>query len=748
MSSIRIPRTLVRSPLSLSLSLVLALPMAAAAQDAPNASGGEKDADVTTLDTVRVNAYRTTTHTSGATKTDTSIAETAQSVSVIAREELDARGVQNLNEAMRYVAGVALESSGIDNRVDDFRIRGFDAGSWSNNVTVDGMRAPQGSQWNRTMVDSWNLERVEVLKGPAAVMYGQVAPGGMVNQVSKTPQPDQQEILRVGIDGNGQYSTAFDVGTGTQDNRHLMRLVGLYRDGDTQIDHTDQQHWFLAPSYTFQIADRTRLTLLGLYQRDDGGSTYQFLPMNGTLTATPYGRMDNTTFIGEPEWNTYDRTIWTAGYLFEHSFGNGWSFAQSARHTDVESLFRTVVTNGGLNPDGHTQKRRATWGVGDSKGETVDTRLTGKFATGAAEHTVLFGVDWQKADWTGARGAMGTATDTPDPIDIFNPVYTGYIPATTSINYTGGINRQTGLYLQDQIALDKWRFTLGGRYDWTRDDTWTQSYNAITRVYGARVPTRVENEAFTANAGVLFVAENGLTPYLSYSESFQPSGSNVNLSFTRTPFDPITGKQWEGGVKYQPADFDGLVTLSAYDLRQQNILTNDPDPAHMTCGSNGSSQCQVQDGEGRVRGVELEGRVTPLEGFSVIGAATWMDSEITRSNNGYKGKALAMVPDWTAALWADYTFQSGALAGLSLATGVRYNGESYGDSANLYLIPSYTLWDAAIRYDLGRTGAVGTQFALNISNLSDKQYVSTCGGVSSCYYGTGRTVTATARFSW
>jgi len=697
-----------------------------------------------TLDAVHVNAYRTTSHASSATKTDTAVAETAQSVSVIAREELDARGVQNLNEAMRYVAGVTLESSGIDNRVDDFRIRGFDAGSWSNNVTIDGMRAPQGSQWNRTMVDSWNLERVEVLKGPSAVMYGQVAPGGMVNQVSKTPTPDPQQVLRLGIDGNGQYNTAFDVGAGSDDNRHLLRLVGLYRDGRTQIDHTEQKHGFLAPSYTFQIAERTRLTLLGLYQKDDGGSTYQFLPMDGTLVATPYGHMKNTTFIGEPGWNTYDRTLWTAGYLFEHSFNGNWTLSQSARHTDVQSLFRTVVTNGGLNADGRTQKRRATWGEGDSKGETVDTRITGKFSTGAAEHTLLIGVDWQKADWTGARGAMVNPRD----IDIFNPVYSNYVPFTTSISYSGGINRQTGVYLQDQVALDQWRLTFGGRYDWTRDDTWTRSYTVATNRYGARIPTRGEEEAFSGNLGVLYVADNGLTPYLSYAESFQPSGSNTNMSYTLSAFDPVTGKQWEAGIKYQPASFDGLLTFSAYDLRQQNILTNDPDLTHNTCGTAGNSQCQVQDGEGRVRGVELEGRITPLEGFSVIGAASWMDSEVTKSNNGYIGKQLAMVPDWTAALWADYTFQTGGLEGLSLAAGVRYNGESHGDSANLYLIPGYTLWDAAIRYDVGQHGAVGTQFALNVSNLADKRFVSTCGGVSSCYYGTGRTVTATARFSW
>ncbi|MCG8274977.1 TonB-dependent siderophore receptor [Stenotrophomonas sp. NLF4-10] len=735
-----LPPTSAFRPAMLSLAVALSLSSFAAGAASPEAAPA---ADAQTLDTVQVNAYRVTTHTSGATKTDASIAETAKSVSVIAREELDARGVQNLNEAMRYVAGVSLESSGIDNRVDDFRIRGYDAGSWSNNVTIDGMRAPQGSQWNRSMVDSWNLERVEVLKGPSAVMYGQVAPGGMVNQVSKTPEPGQAQVVRVGIDGNGQYNAAFDVGAGTADDHHLFRLVGLYRDGQTQIDHTEQQHWFLAPSYTLQLAERTRLTLLGLYQKDDGGSTYQFLPMDGTLLPTQYGRMKNTTFIGEPGWNTFDRDIWTAGWLFEHGFNDHWTLSQSARYTHVESVFRTVVTSGPLNADGRTQNRRATWGEGESKGKTVDTRLTGKFATGAVEHTVLLGVDWQRADWEGARGAMLN----PASIDIFNPVYSAYAPVTTGIGYSGGVNEQTGAYLQDQLALGKWRFTVGGRYDWTDDDTFTRSYNAVTDVSGPTIPTRVENEAFTGNAGLLYVADNGLSPYLSYSESFQPSGSNANMSWDGSPFDPVTGKQWEAGVKYQPAAFDGLLTMSAYDLRQQNILTNDP--LHVTgCGMAGTSQCQVQDGEGRVRGIELEGRVTPLEGFSVIGAASRMDSEMIRSNNGYAGKQLPMVPDWTAALWGDYTFREGALSGLSLAAGVRYNGRSYGDSANLYRIPSYTLWDAAIRYDAGQHGAVATQFAINVSNVAGKTFVSTCSGTSSCFYGTGRTITASARFSW
>ncbi len=728
-------------------------PGQATAQPAPDASTQDKH-KVTDLDAVSVNAYRVTTHTSGATKTDAPIAETAKSVSVIAREELDARGVTNLNEAMRYVAGVVLESTGNDNRYDDFTIRGFAVGSSSGTTTVDGLRVPPiGVAWNRAKFDSWNLDRVEVLKGPSAVMYGQMAPGGIVNQVSKTPTPEQQQVLQVGVDGYGTYSTAFDVGTGTDDKRHLFRLVGRYADGDTQIETVKQKHWFLAPSYTFQIADKTRLTLLGFYQKDDGGSTYQFLPMDGTLIPTAYGYMKNDTFIGESDWNTWDRTVWSAGWMFEHAFNDNWTFSQSARHMHVDSLYRGIVTNGALNSDGRTQARRQVAGTGDADGNTVDSRLTGKFTTGALDHTLLFGLDWTKGDYDDA----GLYYANPASIDIFDPVHTGATTALSAIYYYGGTNTQTGVYLQDQIALDKWRFTLGGRYDWIKNDGWSQTYIASTGTYGSRVNSKVKGEAFSGNAGVLYVFDNGLSPYLSYSESFTPSSYDSSYSYEGKVFDPARGKQWEAGVKYQPAGFDGLFTLAAYDLRQKDVAV--PDTDHTTgCGSTGTSACYLGDGESRVRGIELEARITPVEGFSVIGAVSRMDSEYIKSNNVYEGKDLAMVPDWLASLWADYTFHTGALNGFSFATGVRYNGESYiiGNSRSIAggsdkypeTIPSYTLWDAAIRLDLSQITQANVLVSLNVSNIADKRYVTTCSGTSSCWYGSGRTIAATARWTW
>ncbi|MBP7597499.1 MAG: TonB-dependent siderophore receptor, partial [Pseudoxanthomonas sp.] len=700
-------------PRRTALSLLLpALLLAGAAQAQATPDGAS---EVTELDAVQVNAYRVTTHSSGATKTDTPIAEIPRSISVIAREELDARGAINLNEAMRYVAGVVLESTGQDNRYDDFRIRGFSAGSESGAMTVDGLRAPPpGSAWNRGKIDTWNLDRVEVLKGPSAVMYGQVAPGGLVNQVSKTPEPGQRQVLQLGVDGHGTWSSAFDVGAGTGDDRHLFRLVGRYADGGTQIDTVEQQHWFLAPSYTFQVADKTRLTLLGYYQEDDGGSTYQFLPMDGTLVPTRYGYMDNSTFIGEPEWNTWDATVWHAGWLLEHAFNDSWTFSQSARHMHVDSLYRAIVTNQGLLPDGRTQQRRQVMGLGDADTDGIDNRLVGTFSTGAADHTLLSGVDWRSGDWSADRhqGPRALPSDprNPRPIDIFNPVHTG-LPAgfPNSIGLGGGKSTQTGVYVQDQIALDKWRFTLGGRYDWYKDESWSQACSGTGTCQPRSATTTLKNEAFSGNAGALYMFDSGFSPYLSYAESFEPSTRTALDSYDGHAFDPTRGKQWEVGVNYQPASFDGLVTLAAYDLRKKDDAIVDTDHDNV-CGANGAGTCYISAGETRVRGVELEARVTPVQGFSVIGAASHMDSELVRSGTAWEGKALAMVPDWMASLWADYTFQSGPMKGFSFASGVRHNGATLlvvsgiGIAGSGYpeKIPAYTLWDAAIRFDLSQ----------------------------------------------
>lgn len=716
-----------RSPLAL-LVIALLAPALASAQDGTAQPGQDADKAPTELDKVVVNAYRTVQHVSTATKTDTALIETPQSVSVVSRDELDARGVRNLNDAVRYNAGVLAEPGGIDNRVDDVYIRGFDVGSWSSNVTLDGLRMPKGGQWTTVQVDNWNMDRIELLKGPSAVMYGQVAPGGMINQVSKTPDPTAPQQLRLGVDNHGQYQAAIDIGGNGGRERDAWRLVGLFSDGDTQIDDTARQHWFVAPSYTFQLGQATRLTLLGLYQQDEGGSTFQFLPYQGTMTPAAEGYIKNNTFIGEPDWNVYDRTTWTAGWLFEHAFNERWTLSQSARYSHVDTLFRTTVGGTAVLTNGRLLGRRAVQGIGDADGSTIDTRLEGKFDTGAVKHTGLAGFDWQSIDWTHLRQAA-RVTPAAIAIDVFHPVYTHYDFAPTLFaqsNYDAN-NRQSGLYLQDQMAIGNWRVNLGGRYDWFDSDV----YEAVSGDHA-----RSKDKALTANAGLLYASSIGLSPYLSYSESFQPV---VSSSQTRdgSELQPTEGKQWELGLKYQPGSFDGMITLAAFDLREKNKVTADPSNV-------GDEDFVIQTGEYRVRGIELEGRVTPLDGFSIIGAATRMQSEITRDNGGNLGHRMINVPDWMGSLWLDYTFASG----FSIAAGGRYVGDLYGDVGNNFHIPAYGLFDAALRYQLRLENGRSLRLSLNASNLADKRYVSTCTAVTACFYGSGRSINATATFSW
>ncbi|MEH0195168.1 TonB-dependent siderophore receptor [Caulobacter sp. CCNWLY153] len=724
-----------------AVALVLAVAAPALAQRVSSTQSERAGSEAQEVEGVVVNAYRTADSVGAATKTPTALIETPQSVSVITRDELDARGVQNLNEATRYVAGVLPESSGMDNRIDDMYIRGFDAGGFASNVMLDGLRMPSdsSSSWNHAAINAWNMERVEVVKGPSSVLYGQLAPGGMVNQVSKTPVAGQKQVLQLSADVYGKYQIAGDVGGAAADGKVQARLVAFFKDGGTQLDHVDHRQWLLAPSVDFKFNDGdTRLTILGLYQEDSGGSTFQFLPYQGSVIPAANGYIDNQTFLGEPGWNVYDRKVWSAGYQFEHRLTDALTLSQSARVMHVDSLYRATVvygvrgqtvTNPNTLTNGRILPRRAVQGQGDSDGYTVDTRLAGEFSTGALEHAFLAGVDWQRTDWTFLR-KQAAVSQTAIQIDVYDPVYTNYNFAPTLVNQVGTdeTDRQTGVYFQDQIKSGKWRLTLGGRYDWATLD----SLNTLTNV---RVKTK--NEAFSGRTGLLYAFDNGVSPYVSYSQSFQPTQGTARNG---AAFKAITADQWEAGLKYEPQAIDGMITLSAYELRQDNVLTADP-------LNTAAEAFQVQTGQVRIRGLELEGRVTPLKGLSLIGAGTVFDSKVTRDTTN-QGNDMIRVPDWMGSFWADYTFDHGPARGLSLASGVRYVDKTYGDLANTLAIDAYHLFDAAVRYDLGQIRGARAVLALNGSNLADKRYVATCSALTSCYYGTGRTLTASLKLSW
>lgn len=718
---------------SLIWSGLVAAPAAAQAQQ-PAAAPATLPETVVTAERIDEGEGLVRQESAAATRIPTPLIETPQSVSVIPREEFALRGADSLNEVLGYTAGVLAEPSGLDSRADEFLIRGFESGSYSNNGYLDGLRLPTGNMWTVGQLDVFGFESVEVVKGPSAVTYGQVAPGGLINRATKRPTGEFQGQLGSQWDSLDAWKFTGDAsGPLTENGRVLGRLVTSYRFGGTEVDFNDRERFYLAPSLTFNFSGDTSLTAYAIWQEDWGGSTFQFLPIRGTLEPTRFGYIDRQTFLGDPDYNRYDRSQVFAGTEFKHRFNEVFSLFHNLRYGVVDTEYEAVIgTQPGLLPDDRSFTRRAVYGQGTAENLAIDTRLQAEFATGAVEHTAVGGVDV----------LLGWLEDirrddyTVPPVDVFDPSYAfpaNYRSDIATLWDNDGETEQYGFYLQDQVEIGRLHLSLGGRYDQTE-------YRNHDRFGGEKVIT--DPDEFTWRVGALYAFDNGLSPYASYSTSFEPLTS---VDGNGDPFDPTTGKQWEVGVKYQPKAFDALFTLAYFDLTQENLLTTDPTPPA------GDPFALTQAGEVEIRGVELEGRAELAEGLQFIGALTWLDSEITRDNDGFEGKRFANVPDATASAWLDYTFGDGTpLAGLGLGSGVRFVGQRYGEIGNENDLPSFTLWDAAIRYDLGRlTDALrGATLSVSVQNLLDEDYVATATRSINAHYGAGRVITVGLNYTW
>jgi len=592
-------------------------------------------------------------------------------------------------------------------------VRGFTPARY-----LDGLALPEGSGTGITRIEPYGLEQVEVLKGPASVNYGAMPPGGLVNYVSKRPREDAPREVEVQVGSDAMKQIAFDVGGRLNESGTLLyRLTGLGRNGDTPVDYIHDDRYYFAPAVTWKPDEVNELTVLARWQKADTKGGAGFLPAEGTLLPNPNGRIRASLYTGEPNANDYVKTMKSLGYEFGHDFGGGVRFQQSARIMDSEVEPGVSVGAFGLIGDQRTLFRYLWSTREDERTFGLDNNLQWRFATGRAEHALLAGLDYRRARYAYDSNFVFAATG----LDVFEPVYGSmpdlrpdFNPATTAS--TRQTQSQLGLYVQDQIKLDRWVFTLGGRQDWVGTDS-----------NGGHQ----SDDRFSARVGVNYVFDNGLAPYAGWSQSFQPT---VGADFAGRAFVPTTGEQVEAGLKYQPANGKVLATLALYEITQQNTLTVDPDHTLFS----------IQQGETKVRGVELEGRWNLGRGLSVYGAYAYIDSEVTKSNDAATlGKRIALQPEHAASLGADYTVTGGALAGLGFGAGARYTGAHFGDARNEWETPSYTLFDAAVHYDVS-----AWRFQLNVQNLADKQYISACNAIYWCYYGYERTVTATARYQW
>ena len=674
----------------------------------------------------------TAKRTAAGTKTDTALVEAPRSISVVTRQQMDDRNVHTLDDAVRYLPGITASSFGSDTRSDWLRVRGFEPTQF-----LDGLPLPKGVYANPKQ-ETWNLDRLALLRGPASSVYGQTPPGGLLDMISRRPSAEaSSEVqLQYGSDNHRQINFA-STGKIDDEGQFLYSLSGVLRDGGTPIDHIDDKRYNIAPSLTWNIDDDTRFTLLTQFTRDDTGITSQFYPIQGTKIDMPFGEISHHKNLGDPNYDFYDRTYYALGYAFEHRLNDVWQFRQNLRYTKSELSFQAVTVNS-YNPDfanlgfvvddqGNTG--RGTTNVDEDIAQfAVDNNFQGDFITGDVSHTLLIGLDHQR-NTTNYLSIFGTAPG----INVNDPVYGLPIerPARSTAFYDyEQKTQQTGLYIQDQMAIDQWRLTLGGREDWVH--TGTTFFNKGDATNTER------DKNFSGNAAISYVFDSGFVPYLSYAESFQPT-SNAVASPTES-FKPTEGKQWELGIKYQPPGSNTLLTAAVYDLTQKNVsVTNNV----------GNVTVTSQTGEVKVKGLELEAVSEVTENLKVTAAYTLAKSEVQEGI--YKGNRLQLMPNQQASVWGDYTWYNGVLDGFGIGAGARYTGNTYGDEANTWLgkADAYTVFDAAVHYDLGRldNSLKGASLAVNATNLFDKDYISTCDSFY-CYYGDQRSVVASATYKW
>lgn len=681
------------------------------------------------------------------TKTDTPIQKVPQSISVVTAEEMALHQPKSVKEALSYTPGVAVGTRGASNTYDYLIIRGFAADGQSQNNYLNGLKM-QGNFYNDAVIDPYMLERAEIMRGPVSVLYGKSSPGGLLNMVSKRPTTEPLKEIQFKAGTDSLFQTGFDFSDALDDDGvYSYRLTGIARSANAQQKGAEEQRYAIAPAFTWRPDDKTNFTFLSYFQNEPETGYYGWLPKEGTVEPLPNGKRLPTDFNEGAKNNTYSRNEKMVGYSFDHEFNDTFTVRQNLRFAQNKVSQKSVYGYGMCSDPLYTKDDDALkaspclsipqseWNhtltrqyvIDNEKLEnfSVDTQLQSKFATGSVEHTLLTGVDFMRMrndidSWFGYAGSVA-------PSDIYNLDRSdfdfGAHPDPSGPYRVLLKQKQTGLYVQDQAQWDKVLVTLGGRYDWAEQSSFNRDYgNKSDR----------DDKQFTWRGGVNYLFDNGVTPYFSYSESFEPASltdANGDL------FAPSKGKQYEVGVKYVPEDRPIVLTGALYQLTKTNNLMADPNNPNFS----------IEGGEIRARGVELEAKAALSASVNVVGSYTYTDAEYT-TDTTYKGNTPAQVPKHMASLWADYTFFDGPLSGLTLGTGGRYTGSSYGDPANSFKVGSYTVVDALVRYDLARVGMAGSNVALHVNNLFDREYVASCFNTYGCFWGAERQVVATFRF--
>jgi iron complex outermembrane receptor protein len=672
-----------------------------------------------------VDGYVATRSATGS-KTDTPLVETPQTISVVTRDEVQDRGATTLQEAVAYTPGVASFASGRSLFLDEFIIRGFDTAGGDQGQLRDGLKL-QANVYDGSQ-EPYGLERIEILKGPSSILYGQLRPGGIVNSISKRPTFTPQGEINVtgGSFENKQLSADVSGPIGGPESDWAFRLTGLIRDSDTWMDDIPDNKRFVAPALTWRPNDDTSLTLLGYYQQV---RTRFKAPMDadGTVFRKGGRRIPQDFFIGDKSFDNYDINSGALGYLFDHEFSDGIKFSSKLRYYEAKGdwdylTFRTFDPATGVITRGVSAREE------HSKVWTADNNLQFKFDTGPVEHVAVVGVDYVHSDYDTKRFRGNNAGGS---IDVDTGAQTPFVVGLDDTGFNRKVS-QVGVYAQDQMKIaDTLVLLAGGRQDWAKTDL-----NYHRPDLAGEYPKQKDND-FSAHLGAVYLAPYGFAPYLSYSQSFSPVLAAGQL--TTQSLKPTTGEQYEGGVRWQSPDEKTLVTASVYRIEEKNVVTFD------------SNFDLRQSGLVRSKGLELEAK-SRWGAWQILASYAYTDAKtIEDEDPAFVGEQVALVPRHQASLWATYDFTSVGVPGLTLGAGVRYFGETnIPDDLTHRNVPDYVMVDALARLDLGAMAPSlkGFQAQLNAKNLFDKKTYSCTSAVAGCNYGQPRTILATLSYKW
>ncbi|ELP5685300.1 TonB-dependent siderophore receptor [Salmonella enterica subsp. enterica serovar Bredeney] len=665
--------------------------------------------------------------TSSATRNDAEIMKIPQTVNVITKTQIESRAAETVVDALRYTPGVVTEYRGDSNRNDEVFSRGFD---YANKI-LDGISFGGNASSSIGTTEPWFLDRIEMIKGPASVQYGQISPGGVIAMTSKKPTAQSVNKIQLRSGNRNKTEAFFDLGGKlTDDGNVLYRLNGLAKKKDTQVRDYEEEKYAIAPAITFLNEDTT-FTLLAYLQNAPKNGYRNFLPRVGTVESTPEGKIPQDFNVSNPDYNISKQKQHSIGYEFEHNFSDTISLVQKARYAEIDEkynylVFNTLASESKNYP--YVLKRIAQHEKTKLNTFGVDTHLNFNIDSEGIYQTLLVGVDYK---WTKENKQFWRDRSDDYDIDWRNPQYQQINESRQKLSTDQlQASDQVGVYIQDQIEWNNWNLLASTRYDWIEVSTTDRRISDKSQQNDGKL---------TGLVGLLYSFDNGISPYISYSTSFE-ANLVTNRKPESKPFDPKSAKQIEVGIKYLTSDQNTLATLSLYHIEQNNIPKYDSDLGYMTL-----------IGKGESKGVEAQINSKLTDKLAITGAYSYTKTKVLETaKNAEKGKEFPRIPKNMISVWGQYEENAGILDGLKAGAGVRYIGSSKAGADNSFSVPGVTLYDAMVGYDLENVSSSlkGATIQLNVNNLTDKHYVSSCGMSDACFYGIGRTGTVMFDYAW